>query len=120
FSQEHAPPPRPLGPEIPAGVRRAITSWFAERGVDSQEIRLLWFQRAGYGDAADVAADVRDRWGEIAQAVLARDLEEDREILTYPDERNQRDAFTGAIYRHVPAPLYLDYLELAIEKYTRD
>jgi hypothetical protein len=120
FSQEHAPPPRPLGPEIPAGVRRAITTWFAEHGVDSQEILLLWFQRVGYGDAVDVGADVRDRWGEDAQALLARDLEDDREILRYPDERNQRAAFTAAVYRHVPAPLYLDYVELAIERYARD
>jgi hypothetical protein len=120
FSQEHAPPPRPLGPEIPAGVRRAITSWFAERGVDSQEIRLLWFQRAGYGSAADVSVDVRDRWGEDAQALMARDLEDDVDILRYPDPRNQLEAVAGAVYRHVPAPLYLDYLELAIEKYARD
>jgi hypothetical protein len=120
FSQEHAPPPRPLGPEIPAGVRRAITTWFAEHGVDSQEILLLWFQRAGYGTAIDVAADVRDRWGEDAQALLARDLEDDSEILRYPDERNQRAAFTAAVYRHVPAPFYLTYLEIAIEKYARD
>jgi hypothetical protein len=120
FSQEHAPPSRPLGPEIPAGVRRAITTWFAEHGVDAQEIRLLWFQRAGYGDAVNVGEDVRDRWGEDAQAVLARDLEEDSDILRYPDERNQRAAFTAAVYLHVPAPLYLDYLEIAIEKYARD
>jgi hypothetical protein len=78
FSQEHAPPPRPLGPEIPAGVRVAITTWFAEHGDDSQEIRLLWFQRAGVGNAADVGADVRDRWGEDAQALMVRDLEYDR------------------------------------------
>jgi hypothetical protein len=120
FSQEHAPPPRPLGSEIPAGVRRAITTWFAEHGVDAQEIRLLWFQRAGYGNAADVSADVRDRWGEDAQWLLARDLEDDVDILRYPDPRNQLEAVTGAVYRHVPAPLYLDYLELAIEKYARD
>jgi hypothetical protein len=120
FSQEHAPPPRPLGPEIPAGVRVAITTWSAERGVDSQEIRLLWFQRSGYGNAVDVGADVRDRWGEDAQALLARDIEDDVDILRYPDPRNQREAATGAVYRHVPAPLYLDYLELAIEKYARD
>jgi hypothetical protein len=120
FSQEHAPPPRPLGPEIPAGVRRAIRSWLAEHGVDSEEIRLLWFQRVGYGDASNVGADVRDRWGEDAQALLARDLKDDSEILRYPDERNQRAAFTAAVYLHVPAPLYLDYLEFAIEKYARD
>jgi hypothetical protein len=88
--------------------------------VDSQEIRLRWFQRAGYGNAADVSADVRDRWGEDAQALLARDLEDDSDILRYPDSRNQDEAVTGAVYRHVPAPLYLDYLELAIEKYARD
>ena len=120
FSQEHAPPPRPLGSEIPAGVRRAITMCFAEHGVDSQEILLLWFQRSGYGDAVDVGADVRDRWGEDAQVLLGRDLEEDSEILRSPDERNQRAAFTAAVYRHVPAPFYLTYLEIAIEKYARD
>jgi hypothetical protein len=120
FSQEHAPPPRLLGPEIPAGVRRAITTWFAEHGVDAQEIRLLWSLQAGYGNAVDVAADVRDRWGEVAQALMPRDLEGDNDILRYPDERNQRAAFTAAVFLHVPAPLYLDYLELAIEKYARD
>jgi hypothetical protein len=88
--------------------------------VDSQEIRLLWFQRAGYGDATDVSADVRDRWGEDAQALLARDMEDDSDILRYQDRRAQSEALTGAVYRHVPAPLYLDYLELALEKYARD
>jgi hypothetical protein len=88
--------------------------------VDAQEIRLLWFQRAGYGDAVNVGEDVRDRWGEDAQALLARDLKEDSEILSYPDERNQRAAWTADVYLHVPTPLYLDYLELAIEKYARD
>ena len=64
FSQEHAPPPRSLGPEIPVGVRRAITSWFDERGVATDEILRIFFQRRGYGDVVDVEADVRDRWGE--------------------------------------------------------
>ncbi len=58
--------------------------------------------------------------GEDTQALLDRDLEDDSEILSYPDARNKRAALTGAVYRHVPAPHYLDYLELALEKYARD
>jgi hypothetical protein len=52
--------------------------------------------------------------------LLARNLEDDVDTLRYPDPRNQCEAATGAVYRHVPAPLYLDYVELAIEKYARD
>ena len=53
FSDRHAPPRRPLGPAIPAGVRRAIDSWFAEQeqDVDPEDVRRRVFQRAGYGDA---------------------------------------------------------------------
>jgi hypothetical protein len=80
FSQEHAPPPRPLGPEIPAGVRRAITTWFAEHGVDSQEIRLLWFQRAGYGDVT-----CRGVLARPARSASAPDNSDDGNTLPYDE-----------------------------------
>jgi hypothetical protein len=54
FSERHAPPPRPLGPEIPAGVRRAIASWFHERGVEQAEVRRRFFLRFGYGRVDDI------------------------------------------------------------------
>jgi hypothetical protein len=95
FSQRHAPPPRRLGPEIPTGVRRAIDSWLAERRVDPDEIRRRFLQRAGYGDAEDVIADVRDRWGDDEADRLIRDLEGDPavaqfEIDTAPGARRPR------------------------------
>jgi len=120
FSERHAPAPRPLGPEIPLGVRRAIDSWFNERDVDPQEIRRRWFQRQGYGDVVDVEADVRDRWGAETAATLHRDLEADPLVAQAYVGDVLRNSATLIVYRHVPAPLYLDYVELAVEKYAGD
>ena len=120
FSERHAPPPRALGPEIPLGVRRAIDSWLVERDVDPQEIRRRWFQRRGYGDVLDVEEDVRERWGAETATALHGALEADPLVdQTYVGDA-WRNAATLIVYRYVPASLYLDYVELAIEKYVRD
>jgi Domain of unknown function (DUF7014) len=120
FSQEHAPPSRPLGPEIPAGVRQAIASWFRDRGVDANEVRHQWFQQIGYGDVTDVEADVRDRWGENTATLLRRDLEDDPFVSQWNYGPRRQAAATAIVQRHVPAPLYLDYVERAIEAYVRE
>jgi hypothetical protein len=120
FSERHAPSPRPLGPNIPVGVRAAIDSWFAERHVESQEIRRQWFQRQGYGDVADVEDDVRGRWGTDAASALHSALEADPLVSQSYSGDVRRNAATLIVYRHVPAPFYLDYVELAIERYVRD
>jgi len=120
FSEEHAPPPRPLGPEIPAGVRRAIRSWFSERSVDAEEVRKRWFQRLGYGGVDDVLDDVRDRWDDITSATMRRDLEEDEVVARWSEGAKARAAATLISYLHVPAPLYLHYVQHAIAKYVED
>jgi hypothetical protein len=120
FSQRHAPPPRLLGPEIPAGVRRAIDSWLVERKADPHEIRTRIFQRAGYGDVIDVVDDVRDRWGDNEAERLIGKLEDDPTVARWERGSDaQRDAATKVIFHHLPEPLYLDYLEEAIEEYVR-
>jgi hypothetical protein len=120
FSQRHAPPPRALGPEIPAGVRRAIDTWFVERRVDPHEVRTRRFQRVGYGDFEDVVDDVRHRWGDEEAAQLIRDLEDDRTVARWEIGSNaRRDAATKAVFHHTPEALYLDYLEEAIVEYAR-
>jgi hypothetical protein len=105
FSQRHAPPPRALGPDIPVGVRRAVASWFHEQRIDPEEVQRRFFQRYGYGDVQDVADDIRDRWGDDARAEFLRDLRYDPDMATY-------------VFRHLPAPLYLDYVEMAVEMYV--
>lgn len=120
FSEKHAPPPRPLGPEIPAGVRRAILSWFSERGVDPEEIRKRWFQRLGYGSVDDVLDDVRERWDDITSATMLRDLEQDEAVARWSEGAKRWRAATLISYLHVPAPLYLDYVQHAIAKYVED
>lgn len=121
FSERHAPPPRSLGPEIPAGVRRAIDLWLVDEGVDPDEIRRRIFQRAGYADVSDVVDDVRDRWDDLQAAVLLRLLAEDPDVARWEiGSRSQRDAATKLVFHHIPEPLYLDYLEEAIAKHVRD
>jgi hypothetical protein len=112
FTERHGPPPRPLGPEIPSGVRYAIASWFAERNIEPEDVRRRFFQKHGYGIINDVGHDVRDRWGEDALGLFYRDLRADpRGKQRGHDEANALSPF------HVPAPLYLDYLEEAIEMF---
>ncbi len=120
FSERHAPLPRALGPEIPSGVRRAIASWFREQGVETEDVRRRFFQRRGYGSVDDVAGDIRDRWDEIQSALFYSDLEEDRAVARWSDGDRRRSAATVVSPYHVPAALYLDYLEEAIAKYARD
>jgi hypothetical protein len=120
FSQRHAPPPQPLGPEIPEGVRRAIASWFHERGVEQADVRRRFFQGFGYGSVDDIGGDIRDRWGEDAYNGFYRDLQNDPEVSRWHHAKRQRQAAAAVAYRHVPEPLYLDYVEIAVEKYTDD
>ncbi len=120
FSGQHAPPPRALGPEIPAGVRSAVRSWFSERHVNADDVRRRWFQRLGYGSVDDVLDDVRDRWDDLTSAVMRSDLEEDAFVAQLYDGAKKRDAATLISYLHVPTPLYLDYVEHAITSYVDD
>lgn len=120
FSQRHAPPPRALGPEIPAGVRQAIASWFREHDVDSADVRRRFFQRRGYGNVDHVASDVADRWGEDAGVALYERLNEDPDVDQWNHGRRRQAVATTVVYLYMPEPLYLDYLEEAVGKYADD
>lgn len=120
YSEEHTPPPRALGSAIPAGVRRAIDSWFRERGVDPQVVRRTWFQDLGYGGVDDVANDVRDRWDDAQSVLFYRDLEEDRVVEEISYGPNRRKAAALISYLHVPTPLYLGFVERAVRAYVNE
>jgi hypothetical protein len=120
FSQRYAPPPRTLGDEIPSGVRRAIASWFRERDVLADEIHRRFFQTHGYGGVDDVAEDIRDRWGNDAYHLFYRDLQDDPAVSKWNAGDRRRTAAVFVSPFHVPAALYLDYLQEAIAKYAED
>jgi len=118
FSQRHAPPPPPLGPEIPAGVRTAIAAWFRERGVREADARARFFQKFGYGSLDDIGDDIRARWGEEAYDKFYADLHDDPAVARWHHAVRQRQAAETVASRHLPAPLYLDYLECALDKHV--
>jgi hypothetical protein len=120
FSDRHGPPGQRFGPEIPVGVRRAITSWFADQDVPAEEVRRAWFQQAGYGDANDVIGDVKHRWGDDAATELRRALEADQGVQDMNYGPNRLAQATKIAARHVPAALFLDYLEHAVDQYATD
>lgn len=120
FSQRHAPPPRALGAEIPRGVRQAIAGWFRDHGVEAQAARRRFFQRSGYGTVDDVADDVRDRWGEDAADLLYSDVRDDPAVAPLSYGLNRQVAATAVVPLYMPVPLYLDYVEIAIDTYAQD
>lgn len=119
YSQRNAPAPRALGDEIPAGVRRAIMTWFhSQRDADLKAVRLAFFQKHGYWDVDDIANDIGDRWGDEARELFYYDLKNDPTVDQWNDGQKRRGAATAVSPFHVPAALYLDYLEGCVAAYA--
>ncbi|MGH7540809.1 MAG: hypothetical protein ACRELC_07410 [Gemmatimonadota bacterium] len=72
----------------------------------------------GYGDVDDAIGDVRDRWREEPAAALRKALEADPAVAQWRDGPRRRRFATAVVYRHVPASLYLDFVEIAIDQYV--
>jgi hypothetical protein len=101
-------------------VRRAIVGWFGDQNVDMGDVRRKWFQRNGYGDVSDVVEDVRHRWDDVSGDVLFLSVEREPSVARWESDEQWLEAATKIVPLHVPEPLYLDYLELAIEAYAND
>ena len=78
-----------------------------------------FFRHMGYGDVEDVIDDVRDRWGDETADALRSDLRADPLVKEEATNTRAHNAATAIVHRYVPAPLYLLYIEVAIDTYAR-
>jgi hypothetical protein len=113
YSQQQIPH-QPAGATVPSGVRSALLDWLNDHGVDHRDIWKQLMQRVGYGGPVDVVEDVAARFGEQAREPLQTAfITESRIRRPIPPNDRNRYAMPGLL--HVPAPLFLDALEIGVE-----
>lgn len=118
YSERHAPKHAPSGAEIPSGVRRALLSWLANLDIpnapDHREIWRLLRQRIAYGTPQDVVEDVEARFGsDAAQKVMDAFAAEMK--VRRPVPLGDQNRYAVAALTTIPAPLFLDALEFAVD-----
>jgi hypothetical protein len=116
FTDRYAPPRTRAGPTIPAGVRGALCSWLRDHGVTEADVWRVLAQSRGYQNPEDVFEEILDRWGEDEASVFGKavvaDRHEARNLFRVDPEL---DMVARPILQNIPAPLFLDSLEHAIE-----
>jgi hypothetical protein len=122
YSERNSPPHEPAGAAIPSGVRTALLTWLADRNLsDPPKPKELWrmlSQRIGYGGPADAVQDVQARFGREAAETLADAFHtEFQRRRSVPKTDFDRYALPGLT--SVPAPLFLDALEIAVQLLRR-
>lgn len=122
FTERNFPSPEPAGEAIPDGVRFSLLNWFAEQGITSaQKLWPLFGQREGYGTFNEIADDISRRFGSAAGSHFT-----DYMKAHFRSERSRMVFVPGHDYsaepalRALPAPQFLDVLELAIASTRSD
>jgi hypothetical protein len=122
YSERRAPRHAPAGAEIPSGVRLALLSWFADLDIqgppDHREIWRLLRQRIGYGTPPDVVEDVEARFGSDAARKLSEALTEEMRVRRAVPVGDP-DRYAIPALTTIPAPLFLDALEIAVDLLKR-
>jgi hypothetical protein len=80
----------------------------------AQEIWRLLCQRIGYGEPIDVAEDIKARFGDDAVVAVAEALH-DEWSAQRASPKSDPDRYAVPALKTIPAPLFLDALEIAIE-----
>ncbi len=116
FTERNFPPPQPAGDVIPDGVRVSLLGWLAQNRMGSPT--QLWgtlCQYEGYGTFDEVAAEVARRFGQDASDHFLGEMN-----AHFKREQSRMSFAAGVDYnaepaiRALPAPQFLDVLEIAI------
>lgn len=112
FTERNLTPRAPAGPSIPDGVRAAFLRWLDHRYVSATTLWNKLTQHEGYGSWVEIDKDFRERFGAQAATEFGRAMtqhaQQGRRSL-----QPQVDQEAEPALRAIPAPLFLDVVEIA-------
>jgi len=115
FADDHAPPSRPIGEEIPIGMRRAFLEIVTQYGLSKTEVWDMLRLQFGWGDWMDAGTDFKGRYGSDAQDYYDRfhQIEgEKRGRRFVPPHRAESEPALLS----VPLPFFLTAIELSLSQ----